>query len=313
MTESQLPPHAAGGTLRSVGALDFDEQAFVEVMREALDALERRGIPHLLMGGLAVSALGRPRWTHDVDVFLRPDDARRALDVLNEAGFDPEEHDPLWLFKAVKRGVLVDLIFCSVGGIYLDDAMLARAVETSFKGTRVRVLPPEDLIVIKAAALTEDAAYHWFDALSLLTADEVDWAYLLERARRAVRRVLAFLVFAESCDAAVPRWVVADLCRRAYGDGVAQPGGTDRGGVGEPGPAQAQEVRDLLLGDARVRDLDIGVELYGDTVLLTGEVATEERRALLTEVATELLPARRVDNRTTVRRLTGSVAVEDVS
>ncbi|MDP9021759.1 MAG: nucleotidyltransferase family protein [Actinomycetota bacterium] len=301
-----------GAPLRSVEGADYDERRFLAVMREAVDVLEAHGVPHVLMGGIAVAALGRPRWTHDVDVFLRPDDARRALGVLNDAGFAPEEHDPLWIFKAVKDEVLVDLIFRSQGDIYLDGDMLARAITTTFKGERIRVLPPEDLIVIKAAAHTEDTAYHWFDALAVLTNNELDWRYLLRRAPHSIRRVLSFLVFAESNDAPVPRWAVLDLMDRVYGlrgEPARVPDGSD--GTQENGIAV--EARERLRRDPRTADVDVEVTTHGDTIMLTGEVATEERRALLDDVAAELFPHRRIDNRTDVRRLEEPVTVEEIS
>jgi predicted nucleotidyltransferase len=308
-----IPEHAPGGVLRSVDTGDFDEETFLAVLRETVDALEEHDIPHLLMGGLAVAAIGRPRWTHDIDVFLRPDDAKRALGVLADVGYTPEERDPLWLFKAVKEGVLVDLIFRSTGHLYLEDEMLARAVETTFKGERIRVLPPEDLIVIKAAAQSEDSGYHWFDALAVLSGNTLDWSYLVSRARRAVRRVLSFLVFAESSDAAVPGWVIKELVGEVYGDRPPAVGPDTEAERGGANPVEVQELRDRLRADPRTADFDIGVEVYGNTLLLTGEVATDERRSLLGEVARELVPDREVDNRTRVRRLSETIGVEEVS
>src|SRR5437867_2830568 len=99
----------------------LQERAFLDILDQALAALDRSHVPYLLIGGLASSALGRPRWTHDIDVFVAPDDARSALAALREASFKTEETDPNWLFKAIKEGALVDVIFRSRGNIYLDD------------------------------------------------------------------------------------------------------------------------------------------------------------------------------------------------
>ena len=95
-------------------------EAVTAVLAEALAALDAEEVPHLLMGGLVVARYARPRTTDDVDVFVRPEHAGRALDALAAAGFEVEEADPMWLYKAHKDGVLVDVIFRSSGEVYLD-------------------------------------------------------------------------------------------------------------------------------------------------------------------------------------------------
>lgn len=304
-------PVTPGGPVRTVDAGGVDEPTFLSILRESLDALEEAGVPHLLMGGLAVAALGRPRWTHDIDLFVRPDDAQRALAVLRERGFRTEETDPLWLFKAIRDDVVVDIIFRSEGQIYLDDEMLERAVETTFRGERVRTIPPEDLILIKASAHKEEGGYHWFDALALLSRPGIDWDYLVRRARRGVRRILSLLIYAQSSDIAIPRAVVHQLIERA--DLVS-----DDEGTGPASPArrsthpEAEELREQLEHDPRVGDLDVQLSVHGDTVLVTGEVATEERCRLVGQVLEELAPGLRVDNRTTVRRIREPTSAEEV-
>src|SRR5207245_5727001 len=96
---------------------------FVRVLREAVPAVARAGYAFLVLGGLASSLVGRPRWTHDIDFLVRPDDARDVLEALRGAGFTTEETDPIWIYKAFKNDVMVDVIFMVMGGIYLDDEM----------------------------------------------------------------------------------------------------------------------------------------------------------------------------------------------
>ena len=149
--------------------------------------------------------MARPRQTHDIDVFLRPGDVEGALDLLEADGFETSVHDPAWLAKAFKRRVLVDLIFRSSGEIYLDDEMLERSERRDYKGVSARVISAEDLLVIKALATGETTAHHWYDALALIAKCDLDWDYLVRRANQAgPRRVLSLLIYAESCDLAVP-------------------------------------------------------------------------------------------------------------
>lgn len=192
------------------------EDVFFEVTREAIATLDAAGIPYGVMGGLASAVLGRPRWTHDLDFFVRQIDADAAVDALETGGFVTQRTDPHWLFKAVKRGVLVDLIFKAKGDLYLDDEMIERLVDAEFKGVRMKVLPPEDLIVIKAIIHDEATPRHWHDALAIIADRNLDWDYLLRRARRGSRRVLSLLAYALSVDIAVPEHVIRALVEGTY-------------------------------------------------------------------------------------------------
>ena len=181
-------------------------------LAEAVRAIEERCVPYLLMGGAGSVTFGRPRATDDVDLFVRPEDAGRVLDLLGAAGFETTETDLTWLHKAFRRGVLVDVIFRSAGDIYLDDEMLRRGRRRTYRGTDALMMCPEDLVVIKAVATSEGVTRHWYDALALIARCELDWDYVVERARRAgPRRVLSLLLYAEGDDLAVPADVVAEL------------------------------------------------------------------------------------------------------
>lgn len=185
---------------------------FLRVLGETAEALSGAGVPHLFMGGRASGALGRPRWTHDIDVFVGPEDARRALEVLGEAGFRTRRTDPAWLFKALKDRVLVDVIFLSDGQVVLDREMARRARVVDIEGVRAPVIGAEDLIVIKALVHKERSPRHWFDALALLRRDDLDWEYLLDRARRYnPLRVLSLLYYARSSDQVVPAEAIRRL------------------------------------------------------------------------------------------------------
>jgi predicted nucleotidyltransferase len=196
---------------------EVDEATFLEVLDETVERLEGAGIPFLIMGGISSASHGRERWTHDIDVFLRPEDAGQALATLAAAGFTTEETFWDWLFKAYRQDVMVDLIFRSAGGIGLDDEMLARARRIDFHGVKAPMLSPEDLLVIKVVVHDEQMPRHWHDALGLIGRAELDWDYLVRRARQyGARRVLALLVYAQSNDLIVPNRVIDELYRAIY-------------------------------------------------------------------------------------------------
>jgi len=195
---------------------DFDEPTFLRVLGEAIGALDAENIPFVLMGGIASTAMGRPRFTHDIDAFIRPTDGTAALDALDRRGFATQQTYPDWLFKGLKDGVLVDLIFRSKGDIYLDDEMLERARIEEFLGQKIPVISPEDLVVIKALVHDEHMPRHWHDALAIIGDVELDWDYLLRRGQRGARRVLSLLVYAQSNDLIVPASVISQLYDKIY-------------------------------------------------------------------------------------------------
>jgi hypothetical protein len=189
-----------------------DEASLLLALGEATDAFARANITFVVMGGIASGIWGRPRWTRDVDVFVRLEDAARALEVLEEAGFDTRVEEQHWLSKATKHDVVVDVISRSHKDILLDDQMLERAPTVSFKGLALPVLAPEDVLVMKAVAASEDTFRYWYDALGIIGRTELDWTYLIARARQAgARRVLALLLYAQSLDILVPAAAIRAL------------------------------------------------------------------------------------------------------
>jgi predicted nucleotidyltransferase len=285
-----------GGTLPEV-----DEATFRRVLAQAIRVAEATGLPHAFMGGIASTTLGRPRWTHDVDLLVRPRDARAVLRAFADAGFATEETDQAWLYKATRDGVLVDVIFESTGGIVLDDEMLARVRPARFDGLRLSVLAPEDLLVIKAIVHREHRQRHWFDALALVESGELDWEYLLRRAAPNPRRVASLLLYAQTDGLAVPDWVVEELLAKAR----------EQEGTGaEPDEYLVARAHDALVRDPRTAELELDVAVDGGVVVLSGVVATPERQAAVGAVVAQALPDREVRNLTGVDGPTAAPFVE---
>jgi len=196
-----------------VGRDDLDSHA--TVLREATSSLELAGIRHVVFGSLATVTLGRPRplgAEEDIDLLIRPPDAARAAEVLTSAGYVVEETDPSWIRKAKRLGVTVDLIHRAGGEVHLDPEMLERAPSTPVLGVPTRLMPPEDLAVIKAVLHDETRPGDWFDALALAARPGLDWDYLLRRARgHGAQRVLSLLLYARTEGTEVPARVLAEL------------------------------------------------------------------------------------------------------
>ncbi|HEX9415328.1 MAG TPA: nucleotidyltransferase [Gaiellaceae bacterium] len=156
-----------------------DEPRFpdlVESLKKAAATLREAEVPFMLGGGLASSARGGPETEHDVDLFVRPGDADRALSVLEAAGFRPEKPPEGWLYKAWDGNVFVDLIFETADGEVKDD-YFERAEEFEVYAVPMLVQCPEDLLVMKLLALDE-MALDLKSPLEVARAlrEQVDWA-----------------------------------------------------------------------------------------------------------------------------------------
>jgi predicted nucleotidyltransferase len=183
----------------------IDKDLLLAALDDATAALREGNVTVLVMGGIASAAFGRPRATWDIDLFVRMADAERALDVLRTRGFETEVVYEHWLSKAKRDGVTVDVICRSTPDIMLDEEMLARAVTREYQGRLLTLVPPEDLVVMKALAASEDTPRYWYDALGVIGHTELDFEYLIRRARASgSRRVLSLLLYAWSNDLVVP-------------------------------------------------------------------------------------------------------------
>ena len=125
--------------------------------RAALNLLDRSGVRHLVIGGLAVIAVGEPRTTGDVDViaFIGEDDAERLIAEALEADFelDPAlERRRLRETGTVRFGkgpFQLDVIMASMP---FEEVAFERAAARRMFGRTVRMPTPEDLILFKVLA-----------------------------------------------------------------------------------------------------------------------------------------------------------------
>ncbi len=215
-------------TLQALSRTDVSESRFLEVFDETQKAIRHSHIPTLVIGGVASAAYGRPRWSNDLDLFVREEDAAALLRELAPRGFETDHTYPDWLYKAFKDGVLVDVIFKSSGEIYLDEEMLARAQVVTFHDREFLAAAPEDIVVMKAIAHSEPTARYWYDALGILSRISLDWEYLLLRGRQGPARILSFLLYARSLDFSVPEAVLDRLFRTVRGQEDAGPTDAER-------------------------------------------------------------------------------------
>lgn len=159
--------------------LPFDK--ILDTLKQAVGALRDAQIPFALAGGIASWARGGPPREHDLDFFVKPEDADRALAALAEAGMRPEKPPEGWLYKAFDGDVMVDLIFEPASGPVTGEE-LERAEELEVQATRMRVLAATDILATKLLALKEhDVDYDSVLEISRALREQVDWDDLRAR------------------------------------------------------------------------------------------------------------------------------------
>ena len=168
-----------------------------ELYRHALEMLNRSGVPYMVGGTYAFQYYaGISRTTKDFDVFVRPRDVRRVLDVLSRAGFRTEIAYSHWLAKAHHGETFIDVIYSSGNGVAaVDDEWFAHAVDEDVLGVAVKLCPPEEMIWSKALIMERERfdgadVAHLFRHCSGL----LNWDRLLRRFDSHWRVLFAHLV-----------------------------------------------------------------------------------------------------------------------
>ena len=125
--------------------------------REFLELLNSRGVDYVIVGAQSLAFHGRPRYTGDLDVLIRPmpDNARRLLDVLTQFGFagsgfkESDFVEPDQMIQLGRAPSRIDLL-TSISGVTIDEAFGTR-VSAVINGIPVFTLGRDALIQNKRA------------------------------------------------------------------------------------------------------------------------------------------------------------------
>ena len=131
--------------------------------------------PHALVGGLAVSARGEPRFTRDVDLAVPVVDDAEAERVVRELiGYQPValvEHETVRRLSTVRlrspEGTIVDLLFASTG---IEAEIVGCATPLDLpEAEAVLVARSEELVAMKVLSMRENRLQDRMDAFGLLS------------------------------------------------------------------------------------------------------------------------------------------------
>lgn len=200
------------------GSLDLDGSLFYQ---RALAVLNTSEVPYLLGGAYALQVItGIRHRSKDLDLFVRPADSERLLEVLGSAGYRTEIAYSHWLAKVHWGKQFIDVVFNSGNGMVpVDDEWFVHSIPATVLDVPVRLCPVEETIWQKAFVM-ERERYDGADVLHLLhaRAESLDWDRLLRRFGDHWRVLLSYLVLFgfvyPSERARIPAWVLDRLSRR---------------------------------------------------------------------------------------------------
>jgi predicted nucleotidyltransferase len=172
---------ARGGYDRAVTESSSSFEELLETLKRAAAALREADVRFVLGGGLAIWARGGPESEHDIDFFVKPEDAERTLQALEAAGFRTEEPPEGWLYKAWHGDVMVDVIFAPIG-LTVDDEWLDRAEVLEVHAVRMPVMLAEDVLIAKLLAMREhELDYDQVLEIARTVREQIDWDEVRKR------------------------------------------------------------------------------------------------------------------------------------
>ena len=229
--------------------------------REAMEVLNRAGVPFLVGGAFAfIHQAGIDKSTKDLDIFARPRDVQRLLEACAAAGYETELVYSHWLAKIRSAEGFIDVIFNSGNGVAaVDDGWFEHATLGQVLSVPVKIAPAEETIWSKAFVM-ERERYDGADVVHLILAHgaQLDWHRLRSRFGPHWRVLLAHLVLYgfifPSERSRVPAWVMKELLQR-LGDELSAPDASEPVCYGTL-LSWSQYLGDVLGGsfrDARIR------------------------------------------------------------
>jgi hypothetical protein len=183
--------------------------------------LNRGGVPYMVAGTFAFQYYaGISRTTKDFDIFVRPRDLQRVLDVLTRAGFRTEVAFSHWLAKGYHGEKFIDVIFNSGNGVAeVDDEWFAHAIAEEVLGVPVKLSPAEEMIWSKSMIM-ERERYDGADVAHLFRhcSGLLNWDRLVRRFGPNWRVLLSDLILFGFIypgeRALIPSPVIRDLTNR---------------------------------------------------------------------------------------------------
>lgn len=195
-----------------------DQAAAAEAFREAVELLDANSFDYAVGGGLATDHwTGGAERIEDIDLVIREEDADRLLKTFSAAGYRVSETEHSWLHKVFKDDVVtLDLMFELKNGTRFDAAFREHRKSGEMFGATVHVMAPEDQIASLAGTVDRQTiGQHWYSMIDIMSNNDLEWDYLLERSKLVPLRMLSVMYFALSENVPVQKGVIERLVELA--------------------------------------------------------------------------------------------------
>ena len=136
-----------------------NEHHLLNALKSICLLLEESDVEGMIIGGLAVSLLGRPRYTNDIDLVVLDLDDRLSefIAKLNKQGIEPRIEDVeefaaksrVLLMRHAESGINIDI---SMGILPFEIEAVRHRQIKHHSGLKIFLPSPEDLIIFKSVA-----------------------------------------------------------------------------------------------------------------------------------------------------------------
>ncbi|MBV9083565.1 MAG: nucleotidyltransferase [Acidobacteriaceae bacterium] len=196
-------------------------QARWGLYKRVMTAARDRNVPFAVGGGLvAMTYAGQWRDTKDIDLYIRPGDRDRMIEIVRQAGmadyFERQPYDRKWIYRSYWKDSIVDVMWCMANQRAKVDDSWMDGPQVEIDGLQVHLLAPEDAIWTKLYVVQFDRC-DWPDAMNMLYAlgTELDWHRFLSKVEPDAPLVGALLAaFRWLCPAKAsqfPAWIWSEL------------------------------------------------------------------------------------------------------
>ena len=159
-----------------------------ELYQLAMHSLRERGVPYAYGGGFAFGRYSHCfRDTKDLDLYILPEHRETAVRAINDAGFEDihsrSPYDPQWIYRGMRQGVLVDLIWQLANyRARVDEVWLQQGPMDHIRGWPLRAIPAEELIFAKIYIVQQERC-DWPDLMAVIYRQgmRMDWDRIIHR------------------------------------------------------------------------------------------------------------------------------------
>lgn len=186
-----------------------------------LKIINSSNIPFMIGGGLAVNKYTNIKYpVKDLDIFCKAGDYPKILNELEKSGVEIKILDERWLAQAWYKTYNVDLLFASPNYITkVDDSWFEHAQDLTLYGSKVKVIPKEELVWCKAY-VQDRGRFDGADInhIILFSGKQFDWKRLLMRMENHWEILFSILInfrfVYPSERSIIPNWLIKELVTR---------------------------------------------------------------------------------------------------